>query len=147
MTAISGEFVFFHSARRVIHAEGALGKLAELAKSFGCARAVLAIDAVFANGPIEARAVEALKTGTGAAPAIVRVPSHEPDTASIEAAAKAFAAASPDMGVAVGGGSTKGKSRMSPIPIVFIWRIAPERPTRRISGSVKGGRAARSDSS
>lgn len=113
MTAISGEFVFFHSARRVIHAEGALGKLAELAKSFGCSRAVLAIDAVFANGPIEARAVEALKAGTGLAPAVVRVPSHEPDTASIEAVAKAFEAASPDMIVAVGGGSTMDTAKVA----------------------------------
>jgi alcohol dehydrogenase len=113
MTAISGEFVFFHSARRVIHAEGALGKLAELAKSSGCSRAVLAIDAVFANGPIEARALEALKAGTGSAPAVVRVPSHEPDTASIEAVAKAFEAASPDMIVAVGGGSTMDTAKVA----------------------------------
>lgn len=113
MTASSGEFVFFHSARRVVHAQGALGKLADLAKEFGCARAVLAIDAVFAGSAIEARAVEALKAGTGKAPAIVHVPSHEPDTASIEAAAKAFAAAAPDMIVAVGGGSTMDTAKVA----------------------------------
>jgi alcohol dehydrogenase class IV len=113
MTATSGEFVFFHSARRVIHAVDALGKLADLAKEFGCSRPVLAIDAVFAGGEIEARAVDALKTGTGAAPKVVHVPSHEPDTASIEAVAKAFEAAAPDMIVAVGGGSTMDTAKVA----------------------------------
>ncbi|MFN8757423.1 MAG: iron-containing alcohol dehydrogenase family protein [Tagaea sp.] len=113
MAAVSGEFVFFHSARRVIHAPGAIGKLADLAKEFGCARAILAIDAVFAGGPIEARAIEALKAGTGVAPAVVHVPSREPDTASIEAVARAFAAADPDMIVAVGGGSTMDTAKVA----------------------------------
>lgn len=113
MTAFAGDFVFFHSARRVIHGEGALGKLADLAKEFGCSRAILAIDAVFKDGPLEARAVEALKAGTGRAPAIAYVASHEPDTASIEAVAKVFEAAAPDMIVAVGGGSTMDTAKVA----------------------------------
>jgi hypothetical protein len=113
MTASSGEFVFFHSARRVIHAAGALGKLADLAKEFGCSRPVLAIDAVFAGGEIEARAVAALTAGTGRAPTVVHVPSHEPDTTSIETVAKAFAGAEPDMIVAVGGGSTMDTAKVA----------------------------------
>lgn len=113
MTASSGEFVFFHSARRVIHGAGALGKLADLAKEFGCSRAVLAIDGFFAGHAIELGALEALEAGTGSKPALVRLPTREPDTASIEAAAKAFAAAKPDMIVAVGGGSTMDTAKVA----------------------------------
>jgi alcohol dehydrogenase class IV len=68
---------------------------------------------VFKGGAIEARAVEALTSGTGKAPAIVHVPSHEPDTTSIEAVAKAFEAATPDMIVAVGGGSTMDTAKVA----------------------------------
>jgi alcohol dehydrogenase len=113
MKDASADFVFFHSARRVVHAAGALDRLAAIAKEFGCTRPALVIDGFFVGGPVAERAVAALKLGTGMAPAIVAVPTHEPTSDTIETAAKALAAADPDLIVAVGGGSAMDTAKVA----------------------------------
>ncbi|OPZ52285.1 MAG: hypothetical protein BWY91_02378 [bacterium ADurb.BinA028] len=44
------------------------------------------------------------------------------------------------------GGSTNGNAATSPSPRVVIWRMTEARLVRRISGSVKSGRASKSSS-
>ena len=70
----AADFVFFHSTRRVVHASGALERLDAIAKEFGCTRPALVIDGFFVGGAIEARAIAALKVGTGTAPVVLPVP-------------------------------------------------------------------------
>ena len=134
----SADFVFFHSARRVVHAAGALARLDAIAKEFGCTRPALVIDGFFVGGEIEARAVAALKAGTGASPVVVPVPTHEPTTDTIAAAAEALAASDPDLIVAVGGGSAMDTAKVARL------LLSNPGPVEAISGFGKPcGRIAR----
>ncbi len=134
----AADFVFFHSTRRVVHASGALERLDGLAKEFGCARPALVIDGFFVGGPIEARAVSALKAGTGTAPVVVPVPTHEPTTDTIAAAAASLAAADPDLIVAVGGGSAMDTAKVARM------LLSNPGPVEAISGFGKSLRPHRS---
>ena len=107
------EFSFFHSARRVVCAWESLPRLAAFAEEFGCKRPALVVDAFFAKGAAVAQASEALAKGAGTKPVVVVVPAHEPDTDSIAKAAGELKQASPDMIVAIGGGSAMDTAKVA----------------------------------
>jgi len=100
------DFTFLHSARRVVHGWGALEKIGGFATEFAAKRPTLMVDAFFAGGEAAGRA-------TGARPAVIAIPAHEPDTDSIAVAAAALAESAPDMIVAIGGGSAMDTAKIA----------------------------------
>ena len=106
-------FTFVHSSRRVIFGWGSLDQLASLAREHGAKRPAVVIDAFFMNTPLQGRLEMLLKEATGAGPVFHPVPSHEPDTQSVEACAAALSAAKPDIVAALGGGSAMDTAKVA----------------------------------
>jgi len=106
-------FNFVHSNRRVISAWGGIDKLADLAKESRTKRPMVVMDAFFENGELATRIAGMLYAACGAEPAFHYVPAHEPDTDSVEACAAVFAAAAPDLIVAIGGGSAMDTAKIA----------------------------------
>jgi len=106
-------FNFVHSNRRVISAWGGVDKLAELAKESGAQRPSVVMDAFFENGELAPHIARMLHAACGTQPAFHFVAAHEPDTDTVEACAAALAAASPDLIVAVGGGSAMDTAKIA----------------------------------
>lgn len=106
-------FTFTHSNRRVIVAWDGTAKLGDLAREAASQRAAVVMDAFFEHGAVAARIAELLQTATGCAAAFHFVPTHEPDTESVGACAAALAAVSPDLVVAVGGGSALDTAKIA----------------------------------
>lgn len=106
-------FNFVHSNRRVLSAWGGIDKLTDLARECGAQRPAVVMDAFFENGELVARIAAMLHAAGGAPPAFHFVPAHEPDLDTIEACAAVLAVASPDLIVAIGGGSTMDTAKIA----------------------------------
>lgn len=106
-------FSFVHSSRRVIFGWGSLDELASLAREHGAKRPAAVLDAFFMTTPLRDRLETLLKEATGAMPLFHPVPSHEPDTQSVEACAAALGAARPDIVVALGGGTAMDTAKVA----------------------------------
>jgi alcohol dehydrogenase class IV len=109
MTEAFAPFTFVHSTRRVIFGWGALERLPELVKEFGIKRPALVIDEYFMRTALLDRITSLVHP-----PLIHATPAgSEPDTASVEACAAALAQVSPDMVIAVGGGSAMDTAKVA----------------------------------
>ena len=94
-------FSFVHSTRRVVFGWDALERLPEFLAEFGIQRPALVIDEYFTRTPLLERITKLLK-----GPLVHATPAgREPDTTTVEACAAALAQRSPDLVLAVGGGS------------------------------------------
>lgn len=113
MSEAFAPFTFVHSSRRVIFGWGSVDQLVSLAREHGAKRPAVVIDAFFMNTPLKGRLETLLKEATGAAPVFHPVPSHEPDTQSVEACAAALRAAQPDFVVAIGGGTAMDTAKVA----------------------------------
>jgi len=113
MSKAPDSFIFVHSNRRVICAWEGLTQLAELAAQAKARRPVVVMDAFFQGGTIAARVAELLRSATRAEAVFHYVPLQEPDTGSIEACHAAMSGETPDLIVAVGGGSTMDTAKIS----------------------------------
>lgn len=102
-------FTFVHSTRRVVFGWDALERLPELAKEHRATRPALVIDEYFRRTPLLERITSLLPAlFIHATPA-----GREPDTATVEACAAAMAQVSPDLVLAVGGGSAMDTAKVA----------------------------------
>lgn len=106
-------FVFVHSNRRIISQWGGLDKLPDLAREHRATRCAVVMDGYFRDGDVAERIKVLLGDVTGLAPLMHFVPTHEPDTQSVEACAAALHAHGPDFVVAVGGGSAMDTAKIA----------------------------------
>ena len=106
-------FNFVHSNRRVICAWDGVDRIGDLAKEHRAKRAALVMDVFFQGGEVESRVMARLEAATGIRPACHFVPSHEPDTTTIEACAATLRAADPDFVVVIGGGSAMDTAKVA----------------------------------
>jgi alcohol dehydrogenase class IV len=112
MTAAPSDFVFVHSNRRVVHGWGAIEKLKALAEEAGCRKAAVVLDGFFLSQPIAGKLADLLALPGGPA-ALIGVPTHEPDTDTIEACRKHLADSKADFIVALGGGSAMDTAKIA----------------------------------
>jgi len=113
MTDTCTPFTFVHSNRRIISAWKGIDKLSDLAREAKATSAAVVMDAFFENTEVAAHICQLLQDATGSTPAVHFVPSHEPDTATIEACHDVLAACSPDFIVALGGGSAMDTAKVA----------------------------------
>ena len=113
MLDICTPFTFVHSNRRVISAWKGVDKLGDLAREAKATSAAVVMDAFFENTGVATQICQLLQDATGNPPAVHFVPTHEPDTATIEACRDALAACSPDFIVALGGGSAMDTAKVA----------------------------------
>lgn len=106
-------FTFVHSSRRVIFGWGSLDQLASLAREHDAKRPAVVVDAFFMDTPLKGRLETLLKEATGALPVFHPVPSHEPNTQSVEACAATLRAARPDIVSAIGGGTAMDTAKVA----------------------------------
>jgi alcohol dehydrogenase class IV len=112
MTAAPSDFVFVHSNRRVVQGWGAIEKLKALAEEAGCRKAAVVLDGFFLSQPIAGKLADLLALPGGAA-ALIGVPTHEPDTDTIEACRASLADSKADFIVALGGGSAMDTAKIA----------------------------------
>lgn len=106
-------FTFLHSTPRIVFGWDSVDRLGEIAREFGAGSAVIVLDSVFRDGPLEARLEASLTPALADPPTVFAVPRHEPDTASVAACHRFLAAADADMIVAVGGGSALDTAKVA----------------------------------
>lgn len=109
----SDSFVFVHSNRRIISQWGGLDKLPDLVREHGATRCAVVMDGYFRDSEVAERIKGLLTDATGSAPLMHFVPTHEPDTESVEACAAALQGHRPDFVVAVGGGSAMDTAKIA----------------------------------
>lgn len=109
----SESFVFVHSNRRIISQWGGLDKLPDLVREHRATRCAVVMDGYFQGGEVAERIKGLLGDAAGAAPFMHFVPTHEPDTESVEACAAALQGHRPDFIVAVGGGSAMDTAKIA----------------------------------
>jgi alcohol dehydrogenase class IV len=111
-TVAPQDFSFLHSARQVIHAVGGVERIGALAKERGLRSIVCVIDGFFGGGSLEAKLREIAATA-GARIVFHAVSGGEADTDMVAACRDALAQATPDLIVAIGGGSTLDAAKVA----------------------------------